>query len=93
MRWSISLRALIGANGDSQGNVTVGGVPLVSGSSALTLSTVGSGASLGLQVDLANGSLPVNVSQIGGTLGGVLAGAAAVSQLQSQVNGLANLGR
>jgi len=84
------LASLIGANGDSQGNVTVGGVPLVSGTSALTLSTVGSGAALGLQVDLANGSVPVNVSQIGGTLGGVLAGAAAVFQLQSQVNGLAN---
>ena len=82
------LATLIGASGDSQGNVTVGGIPLVSGTSALTLSTVGSGASLGLQVDLANGSLPVNVSQIGGTLGGVLAGAAAVSQLQSQVNEL-----
>jgi flagellar hook-associated protein 1 FlgK len=84
------LATLIGASGDAQGNVTVGGIPLVSGSSALTLSTVGSGTSEGLQVDLANGSLPVNVSEIGGTLGGVLAGAAAVTQLQSQVNGLAN---
>lgn len=84
------LASLIGANGDSQGNVTVGGVPLVSGTSALTLATVGSGASLGLQVNLANGSLPVNISQIGGTLGGVLSGAAAVLELQSQVNGLAN---
>jgi flagellar hook-associated protein 1 len=84
------LAALIGASGDSQGDVTVGGIPLVSGSSALTLSTVGSGASEGLQVDLANGNLPINASEIGGTLGGVLAGAAAISQLQSQVNGLAN---
>lgn len=84
------LASLIGASGDSHGSVTVGGVPLVSGTSALTLSTVGSGASLGLEVDLANGTLPVNVSQIGGTLGGVLGGAAAVLQLQSQVNGLAN---
>jgi flagellar hook-associated protein 1 FlgK len=82
------LATLIGANGDAQGNVTVGGVPLVTGTSALNLSAVGSGASLGLQVNLANGSLPVNVSQIGGTLGGVLAGSASVLQLQAQVNQL-----
>ncbi len=83
------LATLIGANGDAQGNVTVGGVPLVSGTSALTLSTVGSGASLGLEVDLSQGSIPVDTSQIGGTLGGVMAGATSVLQLQSQVNGLA----
>jgi flagellar hook-associated protein 1 FlgK len=82
------LATLIGASGDAQGNVSVGGMPLVSGTSALTLATVGSGPSLGLQVNLANGSLPVNVSQIGGTLGGVLAGATSVLQLQSQVNEL-----
>ncbi len=84
------LAGLIGANADSQGNVSVGGVPLVSGTSALTLSTVGSGSSLGLQVDLVNGSLPVQANQVGGTLGGVLDGAAAVLQLRAQVNGLAN---
>ncbi len=83
------LATLIGANGDAQGNVTVGGVPLVSGTSALTLSTVGSGASLGLEVDLTHGTIPVDASQIGGTLGGVLAGATSVLQLQSQVNALA----
>jgi len=83
------LATLIGASGDAQGNVTVGGVPLVSGTSALTLSTVGSGASLGLQVDLTHGKIPVDASQIGGTLGGVLAGATNILQLQAQVNGLA----
>lgn len=84
------LASLIGASGDAQGNVTVGGVPLVSGTSALTLTSVGSGSSLGLEVELANGSLPINGSQIGGTLGGVLAGVASIFQLQAQVNGLSN---
>ncbi len=84
------LASLVGATSDAQGDVNVGGVPLVFGASALTLSTVGSGDSLGLQVNLLNGILPINVSQLGGTVGGVLAGAASVVQLQSQVNGIAN---
>ena len=84
------LAGLVGATGDSQGNVAVGGVPLVAGTSALTLTTVGAGTFLSLQDNLANGSLPVNASQIGGTLGGLLAGAASVGQLQAQVNGLAS---
>src|SRR3984885_3665287 len=80
------LAGLIGANTDAQGNVSVGGVPLVSGSSALTLSSVGSGPSMSLQVALPNGDLPINSSQLGGTLGGVLSAVGSISQLQRQGN-------
>ncbi len=83
------LAGLVGASADAQGNVTVGGVPLVSGNSALTLSTTGSGPTLGLQVSLPNGDITVNPSQIGGTLGGLLSAAASVLQLRSDVDGLA----
>jgi flagellar hook-associated protein 1 len=83
------LASLVGATADANGNVTVGGVPLVSGSSALTLSTTGSGTSMGLSVSLANGALPLNVSQVGGQLGGVLSGAQATLNLQTQVNNFA----
>jgi flagellar hook-associated protein 1 len=83
------LAGLIGANGDAQGNVTVGGVPLVSGTSALTLSTTGSGPTLGLEVTLSNGNLPIDASQVNGTLGGLLSGVASVQQLQSDVNNFA----
>ena len=84
------LAGLIGATADANGNVSVGGVPLVSGTSALTLSTTGSGPTLGLEVSLSNGNLPIDTTQIGGTLGGLLAGVASIQQLQSQVNTLAS---
>jgi flagellar hook-associated protein 1 FlgK len=83
------LASLIGATADSNGNVSVGGVPLVSGTSALTLSTTGSGASIGLSVSLAKGTLPLNVSQVGGQLGGILAGAQSTLNLQTQVDNFA----
>lgn len=83
------LASLIGATADSNGNVTVGGVPLVSGASALKLSTTGSGTSIGLSVALANGSLPLNLSQVGGQLGGIMSGAQATLNLQTQVDGFA----
>jgi flagellar hook-associated protein 1 FlgK len=83
------LASLIGASADSQGNVTVGRVPLVSGTSALALSTTGTGPSLGLQVSLSNGNLPVNAGQVGGTLGGLLSATTSILQLRSDVNGLA----
>jgi flagellar hook-associated protein 1 len=83
------LASLIGATADASGNVTVGGVPLVSGTSALTLSTTGSGAAIGLSVSLARGTLPLNVSQVGGQLGGILAGAQSTLNLQSQVDSFA----
>ena len=84
------LAGLIGATADSNGNVTVGGVPLVSGTSALTLSTTGSGAAIGLSVSLAKGSLPLNVSQVGGQLGGIMGGAQSTLNLQAQVDGFAD---
>lgn len=85
----VQLANLIGASADSNGNVSVGGVPLVSGSTALTLSTTGSGASLGLQVVLSKGALQVQMGQIGGTLAGVFAGAASVEQLQTRIDAYA----
>jgi len=84
------LAGLIGASADANGNVSVGGVPLVSGTSALTLSTTGSGPTLGLEVSLSNGNLPIDTSQLGGTLGGLLAGVASVQQLQSNVDTLSS---
>jgi len=84
------LAGLVGATADANGNVSVGGVPLVSGNSALTLSMTGSGTSIGLEVSLANGMLPLNVNQVGGQLGGVMAGAQATLNLQSQVNNFAS---
>jgi flagellar hook-associated protein 1 len=84
-----SLSSLIGASADSNGNVSVGGVPLVESGEALTLSINGSGASSTLQVALAGGNLPIQMDQVGGQIGGVLGGAAAVTNLLGQVNGFA----
>jgi flagellar hook-associated protein 1 len=84
------LSSLIGASGDANGDVTVGGVPLVQGSSALTLAATGSGASVGLEVTLPNGVLPIDPAQVGGTLGGTLSAANSILQLNSQVNDLAS---
>ncbi len=81
------LASLIGATADSNGNVTVGGVPLVSGTTALTLSTTGSDVQL--SVALANGNLPLGVSQVGGQLGGIMSGAQSVLNLQTQVDSFA----
>jgi flagellar hook-associated protein 1 FlgK len=83
------LASLIGATSDANGNVSVGGVPLVAGTSALTLSTTGSGASIGLSVSLSKGTLPLNLSQVGGQLGGILSGAQSTLNLQTQVDGFA----
>ena len=83
------LAALIGATTDGRGDVSVGGFPLVSGGTALTLATTGSGTSVGLEVKLARGIMPVQMSQVGGTMGGVMAGTQAVLQLQSQMNDFA----
>lgn len=80
-----NLASLVGASADSNGDVSVGGVPLVSGGTALTLATTGTGTSIGLEVQLSNGTVPVQMSSVGGTAGGILAGAQAVEQLQSQV--------
>jgi flagellar hook-associated protein 1 len=84
------LSGLIGAGADANGDVTVGGVPLVTGSSALTLATTGSGSSIGLEVTLPNGVLAIDPTQVGGTLGGVLSATSNILQLSSQVNDLAN---
>ena len=80
------LAGSIGATADANGNVSVGGIPLVSGTTALALSTTGSGASTTLQVSLADGSIQIPVGELGGTIGGMLAGAASVNNIQSQLN-------
>lgn len=84
-----SLSTLIGASADASGNVTVGGVPLVEGGNTLPLATTGAGATTGLEVKLPGGSLPIQISQVGGQIGGVLAGASAVTTLLGQVNSFA----
>jgi flagellar hook-associated protein 1 len=80
------LANLIGATADSNGNVSVGGIPLVSGTTALTLETTGTGTNIGLAVSLPHGTLPIQTSQIGGTIGGTFASAESISQLQAEVD-------
>ena len=80
------LAGLIGATADASGNVSVGGVPLVTGTNALNLTTTGSGANLSLQVTLTHGTLPLESTQTGGTIGGVFAGVASIAQAQTSVN-------
>jgi flagellar hook-associated protein 1 len=77
---------LIGATADNNGNVNAGGIPLVSGTTALTLETTGTGTNIGLAVSLPHGTLPVQTSQIGGTL----ASAESILQLQANVDQYAN---
>ena len=84
------LANLIGAKIDGNGDVNAGGIPLVSGTSALTLETTGAGANLGLAVSLPRGTLPIQTSQIGGTIGGTLAAAESISQLQTNIDQYAN---
>jgi flagellar hook-associated protein 1 FlgK len=84
------LANLIGATADGNGDVNSGGIPLVSGTTALTLETTGTGANIGLAVSLPRGTLPVQTSQIGGTIGGTLASAESISQLQTNVDQYAN---
>jgi flagellar hook-associated protein 1 len=84
------LANLIGATSDANGDVNVGGLPLVSGTSALTLETTGTGANIGLAVRLPAGTLPVQTNQVGGTIGGTLASAETISQLQTNVDQYAN---
>jgi flagellar hook-associated protein 1 FlgK len=83
------LANLVGASIDASGNVTLNGVPLVSGGNALELSTTGSGANLGLQVTLPKGSIQILTSQVGGQIGGQLSGAAALTNLQTSVDNFA----
>jgi flagellar hook-associated protein 1 len=83
------LANLIGASADTNGDVSVNGIPLVSGTTALQLQTTGSGTNIGLEVILPQGTLPLEDSQLGGTIGGTVAGAANVLQLQSSVNSFA----
>jgi len=81
------LANLIGTTSDSNGNVTVAGVPLVSGDLPLTLSTTGSGGGIGVQVAMPNGNLALPAGQLGGSIGGSLSGANSISQLSAALNG------
>ena len=82
------LASLIGATADANGNVTVGGVPLVSGTSALELSTTGTGTATGPVGLAGERQLPLNLSQIGGQLGGLWLARRDLN-LQSQVDNFA----
>jgi flagellar hook-associated protein 1 len=81
-----TLAVLIGASADANGNVTVGGVPLVEGGVAMQLGVTGSGTSTGLEVQLANGSIPIQSDQVQSQIGGVLAGASAITNLLNQMD-------
>ncbi|MFI5353406.1 MAG: flagellar hook-associated protein FlgK [Candidatus Binatales bacterium] len=76
------LAGLIGASADSNGNVSVNGTPLVSGTTALTLSESGSGASI--QIALPDGS--IQLSQPGGQIGGALSAVSSLTSLQNNLN-------
>jgi len=76
------LAGLIGASADSNGNVSINGTPLVSGTTALTLSESGSGASL--QIALPDGS--IQLSQPGGQIGGALSAVSSLTSLQNNLN-------
>jgi flagellar hook-associated protein 1 FlgK len=80
------LANLIGARMDARGNVAIAGVPLVSGNLALPLSVTGSGSNVSLQVALPNGNLQMPAGQLGGSIGGILAAAARVGQLNTALN-------
>jgi flagellar hook-associated protein 1 FlgK len=80
------LAQMIGATADSNGNVSIGGVPLVTGANPLTLATTGSGANTGLEVTLSQGALPIQLAQVGGSIAGLMAAAAQVNQLQSALD-------
>ncbi len=82
------LSQLIGANADSQGNVSVNGVPLVFGANALTLGITGSGASTGLEMSLSNGDQPIPTGSLGGQIGGLLSGVAAVNRVRASFDNL-----
>jgi flagellar hook-associated protein 1 FlgK len=81
------LANLIGASADGSGNVTVAGVPLVSGSLPLALSTTGSGSGIGIQVSMPNGNLALPATQLGGSIGGTLSAANRIAQLSTTING------
>jgi hypothetical protein len=61
----------------------------VQGGTAMQPGVTGSGTSTGLEVTLADGSIPVQSDQVQGQIGGVLAGAAAVTNLLNQVDNFA----
>ena len=84
------LAGLIGATGDASGNVAVAGVPLVSGTTPLTLSLTGTiggpTVGVGLEVSLANGTVPVPSNSLGGTIGGLFTGASDILATRSAVD-------
>jgi flagellar hook-associated protein 1 FlgK len=80
------LANVIGARMDANGNVAIAGVPLVSGNIALALSLTGSGLNVGLQVALTNGNLQMPASQLGGSIGGIMAAASRIGQLNTDLN-------
>jgi flagellar hook-associated protein 1 FlgK len=85
---ALQLANLVGASTDSNGNVTIGGMPLVSGSQAFALELSVSGTGATLQIKLPQGDLALQNSQAGGQVGGTIAAVSAISQAMAQVNDL-----
>jgi flagellar hook-associated protein 1 FlgK len=81
-----NLSNLIGATSDRNGNVTVAGVPLVSGGLPLALSISGSGSATAVEIQMPSGSLALSPDELGGEIGGSLSGANRVDQLSSDLN-------
>ncbi len=82
-----SLAGLVGAQMDSQGNVTLGGVPLVSGSQSFNLSVVTTAGGSSLEVSLPFGTLTPPNATVGGQIGGILNAIDTVDNLRQQVDG------
>jgi flagellar hook-associated protein 1 FlgK len=83
-----NLASLVGATTDSNGNVSIGGAPLVSGSQSFALELTVSGTNASLQIKLPQGALAVANSQVGGEVGGTIAAVSTLSQAAAQINGL-----
>jgi flagellar hook-associated protein 1 FlgK len=85
---ALQLASLVGATTDGNGNVTIGGMPLVSGSQAFALELTVSGTTPTLQIKLPQGSLVLQNSQLGGQVGGTITAVSAISQVAKQINDL-----
>jgi len=79
-----TIAALTGAEGDVQGDVSLGGIPLVSGTDSYSLVLTGSSSTI--SIDLPGGPIQLPSEAIGGTIGGTLAGVEQVLSLAQKIN-------
>jgi flagellar hook-associated protein 1 FlgK len=85
---ALQLASLVGATTDSSGDVTIGGMPLVSGSQAFVLQVSVSGTTATLEIKLPQGALTLQNTKLGGQVGGTIGAVSAMSQAAGQVNAL-----